>query len=59
MVNITAKSGTDMLLIKYEGDREPIPVPVDELLEVIAEKFPNKVLQIAEFMNDELRPDTI
>ncbi len=59
MIEITSKAGTDMICVKHRDDREPIEVPVQELLEVIAEKFPNKVLQIAEFMNDAVRPDTI
>ena len=36
--------------IKYEGDAEPIIVKADALIEVLAEKFPQKIKDMAKFL---------
>lgn len=40
------------ITIKHESDVEPLVVSAQELLEVIAEKFPEKVLEIVKFMKE-------
>ncbi len=50
MIEIT--TGPDSILIKYEGDPEPIEAPVDKLIEVIAEKFPMKLLRTKIFLKE-------